>query len=211
MKGMTSVLFVALSTVFATVANASPMLYLDRATFESAITIDQTVDFESAFPFAQNSIAFGDLTFNSTDGTGIHRTASGSFGGTSTRLAAQNSGGIRIDVAGSFNALGMEVGELFRGLSTGTFTLFDTSSNVIASHVMDVGYFGPSPSYIGWISDVAIGGFLFTVTGSNDFETIDNVVLGNGSTGGAVPEPASLALLGLGLLVGARRRHAAGA
>ncbi len=198
--------------IFAGLFVLSPManalvFYTDRSTFESDISVGQIVDFESPFSFSNTILTFGDATFISTDGSGIHRTDSGTFGGSSTRLAAQNSGGIAIELAAGHQALGLDVGELFPGVSTGTFTLYDAFGALLDTVVMEVGYFGGSPSFVGWTNTTDIGRLEFFVAGSNVFETIDNVTLGTVSR---VPEPATMLLFGAGLLglLGMARRKA---
>jgi PEP-CTERM motif len=190
-------------TVAVVHASAAPTLYADRATFEAAITVGQTVDFESDFGFAHTSISFGDATFVSTNGSGIHRTTG--FGGSSVRLAAQNSGGIRIDLAPGHRAIGMDVGELFAA-ATGRFDLVFADGGV-GSNTVAVGYHGSTPSFIGWISDVAIRSVEFTVLSGPAFEAIDNVTLG--AVNNDVPEPGALALVfaGLAAAFATRRRQ----
>lgn len=176
---------------------AATVLHTDQASFLAAVSVDEVIDFESDFAFSSTEITFGSANFISTDGTGLHRTTG--FSGDTVRLAAQNSGGIRIDLDPGFFAIGMDVGELFSGVSFGTFSLLDTDNNLIGFHEMEVGFFGPTPSFIGWSGDVEIGSFQFDILeGSNTFETIDNVMLGNSTS--VVPVPAAAWLFGSGML-----------
>lgn len=195
---------------FSPIANAV-IIYSDRTTFNSNTNSVQTVDFESSFSFSNTSLTFGDATFISTDGSGLHRTVSGTFGGTTTRLAAQNYGGIEIQLGSGYNALGLDVGELFSGSSTGSFSLYDISDNLISTVVMDIGYFGPTPDFIGWTNQTSIGRLEFFATGNNNFETIDNVTLGTTlqtPNPNRIPEPSTLALLALGVFGFARKMKA---
>ena len=195
--------------VMANTANASVMFFTDRTSFQNAITVGQTVDFESLFPPVSMSIAFGDATFVSTDGSGIHRTEAGEFGGASRRLAAQNSGGIRIQLAGGHFAIGLDVGELF-GNAVGQFSLTSNNNALLDSRTTPAGSFGPSPSFVGWTSTDEIGSLEFFIVAGAPFETIDNVTL-DATTASVVPAPATLTLLALGLLgVGFARRMRAG-
>lgn len=191
-----SIMFITTTFVLSNSVNAA-LVYTDKASFEAAVTIGQTIDFEAGFISGENSITFGDATFVSTDGTGLHRTIG--FGASTVRLAAQNSGGIRIDLAPGWTAIGMDVGELFSGVSYGTFTLRDAGNNIIDTHTMEVGYFGPSPSFFGLINNADIVSLQFDIfNGSNEFETIDNVMLANATS--AVPVPAAVWLFGSGLI-----------
>jgi len=197
--------------VVANAAGATVVFFTDRTSFLNAVTAGQTVDFESPF-LSGNSITFGDATFVSTDGSGLFRTEPGEFGNLSTRLAAQNSGGIRINLASGHFAIGLDVGELFRTTSaSGEFALTSSSSALLDSRMTPVGFFGDNPSFVGWTSTDEIGSLEFFAVGQTQFETIDNVTLGEVSPANGVPAPATLALLSLGLAgIGFVRRMRAG-
>jgi hypothetical protein len=197
----------------ANAAGATVVFFTDRTTFQNAVIVGQTVDFESSFPFANTTITFGDATFVSTDVTvngGIHRTDAGSFGNPTTTLAAQNSGGIRVDLAPGHFALGMDVGDLF-GSAAGQFALTSSSSALLDSRTTTVGFFGNNPSFVGWTSTDEIGSLEFFIVGQGQFEAIDNITLDAVRATSDVPAPATLALLSLGLAgIGFRRRIRAG-
>jgi hypothetical protein len=193
----------------ANTASATVIFYTDRTSFQNAITAGLTVDFESPFPFESTAITFGDATFVSTDGSGLHRTDAGSFGNPTTTLSAQNFGGIRIELASGHFAIGLDVGELL-GSTDGQFALTGSSSALLDSRATTVGYFGNNPSFVGWISTEEIGSLQFLINGQDVFEAIDNVILDEaGPVGPAngVPAPATVVLFSLGLAgIGFARR-----
>jgi hypothetical protein len=203
----------ACSLVLLAVANAADatvIFFTDRTSFQNAITVGQTVDFESSFPFSNTTITFGDATFVSTDGSGVHRTDSGSFGNPSTRLAAQNFGGIRIDLASGHFAIGIDVGDLTSVGTVGQFALSSSSSALLDSRATPIGFFGNSPSFVGWTSTDEIGSLAFLIIGQGGNETIDDVTL-DAVRPTIVPAPTTLALLSLGLAgIGFGRRIRAG-
>ena len=199
-----SITLTTAALLLSTSVNAA-LLFTNRISFESAVTVGQFIDFEAPFSNG-SSITFGDATFISTNNTGLFRTNANEFGSLETRLASQNTDGIRIELASGWTSLGLDVGELFAGASTGTFTLRDSSNTIIDSITLDIGHFGPTPSFIGWINDVDIGSMEFFASGTNSFEAIDNVILSN--TISAVPVPAAAWLFGSGIigLIGFVRR-----
>ena len=199
----------------ANAASATVIFYTDRTSFQNAVAAGQTVDFESSFPDANTTITFGDATFVSTDGSGIYRTDAGTFGNPTRTLAAQNFGGIRIDLAAGHFAIGMDVGELL-GSANGQFALTSGSNALLDSRTTTVGYFGNNPSFVGWISTEEIGSLDFFILGQPQFEAIDNVTLDQVrsiqvSPAADAPAPATVALLALGLAgIGFARRMRTG-
>ena len=134
------------------------------------------------------------------------------FGSPSTIVAAENSGGLGIALTPGFRALGSEIGGIFSG-GTIAYTLTDTSGILDAgmlSVTQVTNFNGPNTTFFGWISDTNdLVSLNINFIGS-EFESIDNVIYGNGVR--SVPEPASAAMVGLGvlgLLVFARRRRSA--
>ncbi len=100
-----SISLAAITIILSTSLVAAPILYTDKTSFEAAVTIGQLVDFEANSPTGQQSMTYGDATFVSTDRSGIHRTTG--FSNPTVRLAAQNGGGIRIDLAPGWTSIGL--------------------------------------------------------------------------------------------------------
>jgi hypothetical protein len=211
MKPARTFVFSLVLLAMAHTAGATVIFFTDRTSFQNAVTVTQTVDFESSFPFQNTAITFGDATFVSTDGSGIERQdADGTQGNPTTILAALNFGGIRIDLKPGHFAIGMDLGELFDPAS-GQFTLTSSSSALLDSRTTTVELFGNNPSFAGWISTVEIGSLEFLNVGQVGNEAIDNVTLGEVGPTVDVPAPATLALLSLGLAgIGFGRRMRAG-
>ena len=101
----------------------------------------------------------------------------------------------------------MDVGEII-GSSSGQFSLTSSSNAPLDLRTTAIGYFGDSPTFVGWISSDEIGSLEFIALGqSEQFEAIDNVILGQVEPANNIPAPATLYLFALGLAgVSAARR-----
>jgi hypothetical protein len=195
-------------------AGAGVTQYFNMGTFQAALSSSTQITFDDPslnLPDSLgNSYTIGAATFISTDGGGLF--ASGpnnglavNYGSPSNIIAADNGngGGIQIALAPGFNALGMEIGDLFQG---GQFSYqLNGPNGVLASGVLDVTditqFNGPNTTFFGWVVDPgSIASLTILPTDISQFVAIDNVTFGT-SVAQAIPEPSSLVLLASGSLV----------
>lgn len=179
--------FIMLGTALAfaapTVAEAAVITYSDRASFNAAVTVSQTEDFNSLVVFVQpNPLVIGDLSFKSSDNSGLHRSVGFNLPG--QYLAAQNSGYIQIDIAPGSDSIGLDVSNLF-GTKNFTYELSD------ASGVIGTGSFSRSNAFqfIGFTSTNSDIVQLDIIGEGGTFEAIEDVAIGNADA--AVPLPAA--------------------
>lgn len=206
----------AVSLAMVSPSSAAVMEYSNRASFEAALVSSTTFDFESlpsgtasllgSFTGTDETVpTFGDATVESTDGTGIF--ATDGFGAPTRQIGSQNSGGVLISLAPGYRALGMDIGALL-GSSTFDYTLTGTSGVLLSGslNVVENDLLGtPDTSFFGYVSDSEeLVSLLIerVVGGGSDFETIDNLTYGN-----PVPEPASVAVVAIGLAAACVRRR----
>jgi hypothetical protein len=176
------------------------------------------IDFEGDSGYAQNSGDFFDIDgyrFTLTDVSGGFLTVTAQsdlIEGTTTKLFAANHSILtlsRVD-GGSFDLLSVDVGGSWEDQAiwhrwADKVSIFDGSATV------DVTLLGQGAVFHATNTNfLSVSSVVFSPTGSrgtSDFEfNIDNISL----RAGAVPEPESLALVGLGLLaIVARRRKTA--
>jgi hypothetical protein len=204
-------------------AHASPVTYLGgddnvsslsqmvnslaaEAAFSAAAGSLNTVDFESALP-ANISISGGTTTDNSGCGAlcGINTTAGGSF------LRSLIGGSVTFSFTNPVDAFGFYVTGLQTNLVPQQTIVYVDGSSVTQTINVPSAINGGG-AFIGFIdSGNLISSITFNAT--NDVVAFDDLRYGRaqsnpGGPGNDVPEPASLALIGLGCagLVSARRK-----
>ena len=204
-------LLAALAIMAPMSAQAVPTTYADLASFEADSTITLTDDFNGSgltyntplASFSSNGVTYTGLAGDPTPNVYLVAGALESGAGGSTILAANGQEDFRLDFGTGVSAVGLDT--YTNGLGAITITLVDVNNDsFVFSHdhaITEAGFFGV-------VSTVDIASLRWTASQGHLINTgIDNVRIG---TAGAadVAEPATLALLGLGLLgVGARRRQ----
>ena len=175
-------------------ASALVVQYSDRTTFDNAITIDSQIDFNSL----AGSLVIGKASFVSTDGTGLFRTTG--IGLPGIYLAAQNFGGIRIDLDSGISAIGFDLAKFFGlGLTDFSITVSDGTSD-IASATVAIGNFFSFLGFTSDATDISSITIISTVAVNNgSFEAIEDVTLGVFGQVETVPAPGGVAILLLGL------------
>lgn len=199
MKNFLSLLCLSVFTIAPLSARAGVLTFTDRASFESSINVTQFTDFESLTNFRQpQPLVIGNASFFSTDDSGLFRTEG--FGRPSVYLAAQNDGGIRIDIAPGTNAVGTNIGSLF-GFPEFTYTLEDAFGVVASGSFVAA---NDNSTFLGWTSNVGdlrrLTILSTNTSGTGSFEAIDNFTLGSTPGAPTVPEPASMVILSTGVI-----------
>ena len=148
----------------------------------------------------QSGVAFTSSAFQ-LDGPGY-------YGSPSTELLS-NSGVLGINFAGSVNAVGLDL-RAFSGYgANATITVFGADDATVLATIsnFNLGASG-APVFFGYESTAGIGSLSLSQGSYSWSPLVDNVEWGN--TTSAVPEPTSIALIGLslGLFAMTRRKRA---
>jgi hypothetical protein len=188
-------------------ANASSFT-MNEAAFLAANPGLTLIDFEGLCLGGTCAVpAFAGVTFS---GTNLVIADGPTFGAPSDWLADNAFGGF-IDMAFSpaISAVGFRVSADFSGNIAGQMTV-NLFNGVTLLDTQTFGTTGLSvfDTFVGWSGLAGLDNLRVTVTNAGDFVNVDNVSFGE-SGPAAVPEPASLTLLGLGVAALGRRRWAA--
>lgn len=185
---------------------AAVVTYTDRSSFEANTSTNQFIDFESLVGFAQpRPLVIGNASFfNTDDVVGLYRTTG--FGAPTVSLAAQNRGGIQIEIAPGATAVGTNIGSIFGPTENFFYDLKDSFGTVASGRFTAL---KDNSTFLGWTSDMGDLRSLTIIGPGDAFEAIDNFTLGTVSNA-AVPEPSSLAIFGIWTYfagIGAARRR----
>lgn len=189
-------------------AHASVIEYTDKTAFDNASTTTKTIDFTglsggSSYQYYANMLSTSGVTFTSQ--TSLLFVFKSSFYGPTygpmqggEYLNANSSGAITVNFNQAVTAFSFDATSLFQN-GTGSVTLSNGQS--FSFNYVDTGL-----DFIGFTSDTPITGY----TVNSGYTVLDNVTLGAAALPASVPEPGSVALLGLGLMgfVAARRKRA---
>lgn len=174
---------------------AVPVYYGDRTSFEGASTGLTTEDFEGMSSGTYSDITTADYTIDSAPGgrpDDIFIAPAGYTSGITSNVAFANYfvDSLIISFGSGVTAFGADIQSQY---STSIFDIliYDTSNVLIDSVVMSV---ADSATFFGLTTNVAIGSIVFD-SRTDQAEGVDNM-----SYGVAVPEPATLLLMGLGLV-----------
>jgi len=165
--------------------------------------------FESAPNTSVNSLTLGDVTFKAGAGTNLYINADYAGGYNTIGKSLQNTyagdafSSLRISFANAVDAFGFFFGAQD---SSWTLTAFDAANNAVGSLAI--------PAYSGdnFFGLTGQGISYATLSGEQgDYILLDNLTYHVAATSGAVPEPASWAMLiaGLGVVGATMRRRAA--
>lgn len=214
---MKKIAFLALLGSVASNSYAGPIEYSDRTTWESNTSSITNIDFEgyvssgfSVYSGSDAGVTFtGPSIYNFTDPIYVidetYAEGGGLFSLGTGDVIFSSSRGIEATLPSNITSIGVDLGGYFEIRSTFDITL--STGEVFSSTVPN-----PSGGFWGITTDVAIASIIFDPTGGGgSYITMDNFSFGDSSVSVSVPEPASLALLSLGLagLGFSRRKHKA--
>lgn len=200
MKILATALLAALG--FAGAVHAAPVLLTNDAA--PALNGSTVIDFEGAYTSSASAMTFNGVTLGSTSPLMLSSSYSGSFGTIGKSL--QNGSGTSKPITIDFGTSGAAAFGFSWGAADEVWTLdlFDLSNsligslNIAAQSVPHAGFIGADGG------GLTIGSARLTLDPlrTNDWVFIDNLeyVAATATPGNQVPEPASAALLGLGLL-----------
>jgi len=144
------------------------------------------------------------LTFTFGDGPGQWNGA-GYFGSPSKEILsnARNGPPVSIDFASAVGAFGLDLRAFVGFPATATMTVYGADDVTVIGVISGIGLVG-TPVFAGWEDSSGIGLFQVTQVGQAWSPVVDNLEYGGAAA--VIPEPASLLLVGTGLVAAARRR-----
>lgn len=164
---------------------------------DSSLSGATVIDFNSEATGSFSSRTFnGEVTFSPTSGTmNIETTHSGGWGSSGAYLGSPSGQSFDIDFTNVVSAFGFSWGAADQPW---VMSLFDVS-NTLLDTISILAQTSPHIGFIG-ADNLGISKVTMTVSGSGyDYILLDDFQYVTGGSDGSVPEPASIALFGLGL------------
>lgn len=195
--------------------------YSNRTAFNAATSGGTLIDFESyAEPsngvnYLGGSVTIGDVTFSQA-GNRLFVLSPNVYSTNGSAYLNHNNDSaedIQVSFANAVYSVGFDIGFVANwgsDATPGLFSLLLSNGDLVSGVRSPVHWYssvhtGEQLSFIGFVSDTAISGF--TIQDLTDGTVVDDFVFGSAA---AVPEPASLAMWGLGavgLMFASRKRR----
>ncbi len=207
----TAVAALLLSAIALAPAHANVITYTSMSSYNAATNGNTMVNFngldQGGFHYYGDSMTQGDVTFTEADGR-LFVLKGNYYSGYNGPSYLNNNGGsstVNIAFAAPVTAFAMDFGSIFNwggaGSLSETFTFAGFSQTVNLAQVLTNGH-GASTNFIGFKSDTAFSSI--TITDPTQGLAITDLKYHAApvetAAAATVPEPGSLALLGLGLL-----------
>lgn len=116
---------------------------------------------------------------------------------------ARNGPPVSIDFASAVGAFGLDLRAFVGFPATATMTVYGADDVTVIGVISGIGLVG-TPVFAGWEDASGIGLFQVTQVGQSWSPIVDNLEYGEAAA--VIPEPASLLLVGTGLVAAGRRR-----
>lgn len=187
-------------------ANSAAIVFTDRSSFESSITIQLTEGFQS-LP-ATTTVFTGPITLPSgitisSPSNDLFSVGAGQSTNPTTAIGSNTPLGdfLGVDLGGDFFAFGLDIFQNnFGGAQFATDITFDVTF-LVGATIIDILTAQVAPnggSFFGVISSASFDNVRIFATPTGSFEVIDDVTLGDINV---IPLPAALPLYGTGLAV----------